>query len=209
VKNILIEDNQEKIVDLSQIKNARISSYSSIDVTHKDAYDDYSKVGYSLYKDLVSMLNKLPSDVGIAYSEGLRPLDKQKEYFDNKLKETLLKIKDKELGYQETSKFVSPFIENMPTHCTGAAIDMSLFRVINGKAELLDMGKFDVVSGENNQSETFSQNITALQRANRLLLLKAATESGLVNYGWEWWHYSYGDKACGLMQRVKKRPSMA
>jgi D-alanyl-D-alanine dipeptidase len=204
VKKIPIENLVEKLIDLNKIKNPRMRAYSSIDLTHKDAYDDYSKVRYGLYKGLVAMLDKLPPDVGIAYSEGLRPLDMQKEYFDNKLKETLLTIKDKELAYQETSKFVSPFIDNTPTHCTGAAIDMSLFRVVKGKPELLDMGKFDVTTGVNNQSETFSQNTTPAQRVNRLLLLKAATEVGLVNYGWEWWHYSYGDKAWAYVKGEKK-----
>ncbi|MEO0348128.1 MAG: M15 family metallopeptidase, partial [Pseudomonadota bacterium] len=40
----------------------------------------------------------------------------------------------------------------------------------------------------------FSPNTTMEQRQNRLLLLAAATKAGLVNYGHEWWHYSYGDK---------------
>lgn len=57
------------------------------------------------------------------------------------------------------------------------------------------MGKSDVIFGINTQHETFSTNITYQQRINRLLLLKTAINSGLVNYGYEWWHYSYGDKA--------------
>ena len=56
------------------------------------------------------------------------------------------------------------------------------------------MGKFDVIFGHNDQQETFSINTTGLQKENRLLLLNAAIKAGLANYGFEWWHYSYGDK---------------
>ncbi len=49
--------------------------------------------------------------------------------------------------------------------------------------------------GENNQEETFSPNVTPIQRKNRMMFLKASSKAGLVNYGYEWWHYSYDDKA--------------
>jgi D-alanyl-D-alanine dipeptidase len=152
-------------------------------------------------KKLLTMLKILPPDIGIAYFEGFRPLYKQKEYFDNKLKEILVTIKDKELAYKETSKHVAPFIDNVPPHSTGAAIDMTLFVIKDGQENLLDMGKFDVVFGPNDQQETFSKNTTDVQRKNRLLLLEAATEVGLVNYGFEWWHYSYGDKMWAFVKK--------
>ena len=53
-----------------------------------------------------------------------------------------MELKDKEKAYSEASKFVSPFIDNIPTHCTGAAIDMTLFRVQRSGYHLLEMGKF-------------------------------------------------------------------
>lgn len=194
VKNINIQDSQEDIVDLLLINNPRIKPLAGFDEKYKNTYEGYSKVRLGLYQKLVDMLKVLPDDIGIAYYEGFRSLDKQKEYFDNKLKETLVTIKDKDMAYQETAKSISPFIDNIPPHCTGAAIDITLFRLEHGKDKLIDMGKFDVIFGVNNQQETFSENANELQRANRLILLDAATKVGLVNYGYEWWHYSYGDK---------------
>ena len=44
----------------------------------------------------------LPENVGIAYSEGLRPLQVQKKYFDQKLREVLVRIKNKGKAYTET-----------------------------------------------------------------------------------------------------------
>jgi D-alanyl-D-alanine dipeptidase len=183
------------MVDLLEINNPRIKPLATFNENYKNTYEGYSKVRMGLYQKLLAMLKLFPNDVGIAYFEGLRPLAKQKEYFDKKLKETLLTIKDKNIAYQETAKLISPFIDNIPTHCTGAAIDITLFRVANGSSELIDMGKFDVIFGVNKQQETFSDNTNEMQRTNRLILLEAATKAGLVNYGYEWWHYSYGDKA--------------
>jgi D-alanyl-D-alanine dipeptidase len=203
IKNIHTQELQESLVDLLEIQNPRIIPLATFDSKYKKTYDGYSKVRNSLYQRLLSMLDNLPDDVGVAYFEGLRPLSVQKEYFDNKLKETLLTINDKELAYQETSKFVSPFIDNIPTHCTGAAIDITLFRMIAGIAVLIDMGAFGTISGVNTQQETFSNNTTEIQRANRLLLLVPATQAGFVNYGWEWWHYSFGDRAWAYVKGEK------
>jgi len=195
VKNITIQDSIEEMVDLETINNPRIKQLSTFHPRYMNTYKAFSQIRHGLYQKLLTMLEILPENMGIAYFEGFRPLAKQKEYFDNKLQETLLTIQDKELAYQETAKLVSPFIDNIPVHCTGAAIDMTLFQIVNNTYELIDMGQFDVIFGVNAQQETFSVNTNEQQRTNRLLLLQAATHAGLVNYGYEWWHYSFGDKA--------------
>jgi zinc D-Ala-D-Ala dipeptidase len=202
-KNIPIKESNEKLVDLLNINNPRIKPLATFNPKYKNTYKEYSKVRLGVYKKLLTMLKLLPPDVGIAYFEGFRPLYKQKEYFDNKLKEILATIKDKELAYKETSKHVAPFIDNVPPHSTGGAIDMTLFVIKDGQEHLMNMGKFDVLFGPNDQQETFSKNTTDVQRKNRLLLLEAATEVGLVNYGFEWWHYSYGDKMWAFVKNKK------
>jgi D-alanyl-D-alanine dipeptidase len=203
VKNIQMKESQEDFVDLLTLDDPRLKSITALNPKYENIYAGYSKVRAGLYQKLLLMLDNLPNDIGVVYFEGFRPLTKQKEYFDKVFKETFLSIKNKELAYQETAKLVSPFIENIPTHCTGAAIDISLFKIKNGKTLLLDMGKSDVIFGINTQHETFSTNITYQQRINRLLLLKTAINSGLVNYGYEWWHYSYGDKAWAYVKGEK------
>lgn len=203
VKAIPINDSEEELVDLLEINNPRIKPLSSFSPKFKNTYDGYSKIRTGVYKKLVNMLEILPKNVGIAYFEGFRPLYKQKEYFDNKFIEILKTTKDKEIAYQETTKHVSPFIDNIPTHATGAAIDIALFSIESGNEELLDMGKFDVIFGSNDQQDTFSDNTTQAQRKNRMILLDAAIRAGLVNYGFEWWHYSYGDKVWAYVKKQK------
>ena len=204
VKSLPINESGEELIDLLKMNNPRIKPMSAFSLKYQNTYEGFSKVRYGVYEKLLKMLELLPQQFGIAYFEGFRPLHKQKEYFDNKFKEFLVTTNDKELAYQETSKQVSPFIDNIPTHTTGAAIDITLFIIKEGQEELLDMGKFDVISGPNDQQETFSENTTKSQRNNRLLLLAAATNAGLVNYGFEWWHYSYGDKAWAFVKKQKE-----
>ena len=203
VKTIPIKDSHEEIVDLLKVDNPRIKPLAGFDPKFQNTYDGYSMIRLGVYKKMLKMLEILPQNVGIAYFEGLRPLYKQKEYFDKKFKEILREVKDKEIAYQETTKHVSPFISNIPTHATGAAIDFTLFFTDDQGEELMDMGKFDVIFGPNDQQETFSENTSPEQRENRLMLLKAATEAGLVNYGFEWWHFSYGDKMWAYVTKQK------
>ena len=203
VKSIALDEIDEEVVDLLKINNTRIRPLSVIDPQYKNTYEGFSKVRLGVYEKLVKMLELLPKNIGIAYFEGFRPLWKQKEYFDKKFKEILVEVKDKELAYQETTKHVSPFIDNIPTHGTGAAIDITLFETKDEGEVLIDMGMFDTIYGHNPAQETFSENTTQQQRKNRMMLLNAAARSGLVNYGFEWWHYSYGDKAWAYVKKQK------
>lgn len=204
IKKIPIKGIDEELIDLQTLNNPRLRPLAKFDSKYKNTYNEYSKIRLGVYKKLLIMLDKLPANIGIAYFEGLRPLYKQKEYFDKKFKETLVSIPDKDEAYFETCKSISPFIDNVPTHCTGAAIDMTLFQTVNGKARLINMGKFDTIFGPNNQQETFSENTTVDQRNNRLMLLSVATQAGFVNYGFEWWHYSYGDRPWAYVKNQKE-----
>lgn len=196
-------ESGEPLVDLLVVNEPRLVPMSSIDKNYKNTYEGWSKVRRGVYERLMNMLAILPKNIGIAYFEGFRTLSKQKEYFDNKFLEILQSMPDVHAAYAETTKHVSPFIDNIPTHATGAAIDMTLFVVNQGEKSLLDLGMFDVIYGPNNQQETFSTNTSIQQRKNRLLLLETAIKAGFANYGYEWWHYSYGDKMYASLTNAK------
>jgi len=201
MKKIPIKESGEQLIDLIKSNNARLLPLSTFSNQYKNSYKEFSLVRKTVADKLLKMLEFLPAEIGIAYFEGFRPLYKQKQYFDDKMRETLQTIEDKDLAYKETSKSVAPFIDNVPPHSTGAAIDMTLFSLKDG---LLDMGKFDTIFGPNHHQETFSQETTQTQRKNRLTLLAAAIKSEFVNYGFEWWHYSYGDRAWAYVKNQKE-----
>ena len=200
VSTIPTRDNTEPLVDIEEVNNPRLRHFSTFEEKYKmNRNDEYFKVRRGLLSSLVKMLSFLPNDIGIAYFEGYRPLSKQKEYFIHKYRELRAQLSPSE-AYQEASKYVSPFIENIPVHCTGGAIDISLFK-IDHPAYLLDLGKFGTLWGPNEQSHSFCETISTKQEEHRVLLFEAAKTANLVNYGYEWWHFSYGDKAWAYIKK--------
>lgn len=212
VTKIKIEECGEQLIDLTKVGNKRIVPLTNFGVVYNAGHNDFGKIRNGLYQRLLLLLEYLPQNVGLAVFEGYRPLWKQKEYFAKKFKELVAAGKGNKLDnnymnsvYTETCKFVSPFIDNIPVHCTGAAIDFMLFKFNDhGSMELLDLGKFGVIFGPNDQAKTLAENLSVEQRKNREILLKAAAKAGLVNYGYEWWHYSYGDRAWAYVENKEK-----
>ncbi len=150
---------------------------------------------------MVLILDKLaknfgyePEQIVIKVFEGLRDLTTQEMLFNNKDAE----IRTANLGMSEaevlseTAKWVSPVINNVPVHSTGGAVDIRLWDAKNH--QFLDMSPFGVIWGKNTQAPTYSDTLTPVEQNNRLFMLLAATEAGLINYPFEYWHYSSGDR---------------
>ncbi len=60
--------------------------------------------------------------------------------------------------------------------------------------EIAELGKLGVIWGPNPHVPTFSNELSNEQIKNRLLLWIAATSAELVNYPYEYWHFSTGDR---------------
>jgi zinc D-Ala-D-Ala dipeptidase len=203
--SIPIEENGDELIDLSTIKNPRILMRAQFRPLNFLVPLQSCFVRKGLYLRLLIMLQHLPNNVGIVCIDGYRTLATQKEYFDKKFKELFARLNNAQIAYDETSKQISPLINNTPVHCTGAALDLTLFEVTaDGSLNILDMGQGGVTQGKNDQMETFTDTISPVQKNNRIMLLRATTKAGLVNYGHEWWHYSFGDRAWAF---VLKKPA--
>lgn len=50
------------------------------------------------------------------------------------------------------------------------------------------------IDSNSQQALTFSEAMPLEHKLNRLMFMLAATEAGLTNYVYEWWHWSYGDR---------------
>lgn len=217
IKNINIIDDGEPLVDIYMMHNNRISMLPNppenkpfYGAAYNSGLPNASKIRKSVYEKLEKMLLYLdeyselfgyePGEISIKVFEGLRDLETQEKLFQSKLKE----IKQTHAHYSEaeaeteTSKWVSPVKNNVPAHSTGAAIDIRLWS--EKLDDFLDLGKFGVLWGENKEAQTFSENLTSAQKLHRLLLLMAAAKAGLVNYAYEYWHFSYGDRYAAYWQ---------
>jgi D-alanyl-D-alanine dipeptidase len=101
------------------------------------------------------------------------------------LKDTL----QKETFYPEVEKrhlFKEEYIASRSGHSRGSTLDITLVDATT--CEPLDMGSpFDFFGKESWVSNT---NLTAQQRANRMLLQTVMQKHGFRNYPKEWWHFT-------------------
>jgi len=211
IKKINIKECDEDLIDIKLMNNPRIEMlpndlnkkpFASADCN--SGLPSASKMRLTLWNKLQTMieaLDELAENFGykkgkicIRVFEGLRDLETQAKLFKNKFNE--IKNLNKSLSDQEleleTSKWVAPVKNNVPPHSTGAAIDIRLWN--NETNDFVDLGKFGVIWGTNPCAPTFSENITDEQKLNRLYLLMAAAKAGLINYSYEYWHFSFGDR---------------
>lgn len=138
-------------------------------------------------------MTKPDENIVILVFEGMRDSETQRKLFNgflDQFRESHSHLNDDELR-DLTSKYVNP-PDSEPIHATGACVDIRLF---NDKTkEFLDMGKFGSYWGENKEALTYCANLTDIQKENRSLLLTCSAMAGLVNYPYEWWHFSFGDR---------------
>lgn len=211
VKSIEIIENDEPTVDIATLNRSDVSIMAEDELlrAHELPSDidprsaRFGEARQSVFEALVRMgkeVNMLAptfgyqaGTLGIKLFEGLRDLTTQKELFDGKKAELLAAHPEmtEDQAYAEASKWVSPYINNVPAHSTGAAVDIALFN--NVTKTFCDMGRFNK-SGD--IALTFSEDprLTEQQLKTRLLFLIAATRAGLTNYPFEFWHYSLGDR---------------
>lgn len=223
VKSIAIVECGEALVDIKKQNDKRISMLQ--DPEKPFASPDFnsgfaaaSKVRAKIFARLELMVEYLdalakkfgyePGQIEIKVFEGLRDLKTQAMLFHNKMAEirTANKNMTEDELFAETCKWVSPVKDNIPVHSTGAAVDIRLWDTKN--KQFLDMGPFGVIWGKNTVAPTYSEGLTPAQQNNRLYLQVAAAHAGLVNYPWEWWHFSSGDRYAQLWQPLDSHRSI-
>lgn len=204
IKGISIVENEEPVVDLEICRLERLSMMPKPKKPFEgplfsSRLPNASKMRKSVFfklEDMVYHLDAIAADFGyekgqmnILVFEGLRDLRVQKMLFEKKLKEIMLSnpSMSMEEAEKETSKWVSPVKNNIPVHSTGAAVDIRLWD--NKNKCFLDLGTFGVIWRNGALAPTFSEEITDLQKSNRLFCLIAAERASLTNYVYEWWHF--------------------
>lgn len=196
INNIPINENNEPLIDLKEQNELAYGPPPDTPLT----MNDYTKIRKTIYEKLCQAQNKLPNGWKFRIYEGLRSLNVQKILFDslyNSLKLKKLAQSEEEL-FKQTSLLIAPvkFFNgtiNIPAHSTGGAVDLE---VTNKDGDLVNFGMEikDWNTVAPNICETFSQNISEEARKNRKILLDIMYGQEFVNYPYEWWHFSYGDR---------------
>lgn len=184
---IPIQENNEELVNLRDYPQLAIHP------DNNTLGDQSLYVRRSVADKLIAAQARL-SKHKLLVLEGVRPLAEQKQYFDEHYSDLQRLHPDwiAERTYNETSKYVSP-PEITPPHSTGGAIDLTLCTL---DLEPIDMGApLNATPEESNEAVfTDATNLSDIAKQHRQLLSDALSTVGFVNYPYEYWHWSYGDR---------------
>jgi zinc D-Ala-D-Ala dipeptidase len=193
-------ESKEKIVDLNEY--GFLVDLERKQILNRSPF--FSYVRESVANRLIEAQKRLPKNICFYIKEGYRPLAQQKRSYTNVFKH--IESTNPTFTYdqivQETNLMCAP-VEVAP-HPTGAAVDLTLINLETNKE--LNMGTlYNAVPLETNNA-TFlnAENIEDQALRNRNILKEAMTDTGLVCYPAEWWHWSYGDKYWAYIQGQKQ-----
>jgi zinc D-Ala-D-Ala dipeptidase len=130
---------------------------------------------------LIALVEALPADLGLMVSTGYRSEGVQRRILSRHPTAAGTFVSDPDL--------FSP-------HLTGGAVDLAL---VDGDRRVLDFGA--PIGVFSPAAYWRHEPLTAEQRRNRLLLAEALQAQGFVNYPYEWWHWSYGDRYWGYVTK--------
>lgn len=205
VQKIPIIDSQEPLVDLRHQSFIHIGPSPEVQNNQ-----NYYWVRQNIAQRLKIASKHLPRGYHFCLYEGYRSIALQSYLFQSyqaKIKQRYPHLTDRAL-FEKTVQLVSPVKNfdktiNIPPHATGAAIDLYL---LNDKGEAIDMG----IHPQNWQQDltgkksmTRSKAISAQAQIHRQIMSNALEIAGFVNYPYEYWHWSYGDKYWAY---TKKKP---
>ena len=212
-ENILIEDNEEKLVSLRAISE-KIIIKPQYYINGIAGAENDCKIRSTIANKLINIANKLPNGFKLMIWDSFRTVETQKALFDdyyNKFEKNTNLRGEELLKY--TKKFVSlPSINKLKPspHNTGAAIDLT---ICNLNEESINLGtyfddfrkeaytRFYEEKLENGEILTKEEEEILL---NRRILCNLFQEEGFANYPYEIWHKSFGDQmACKLLNLEK------
>lgn len=192
IQNIPVLECGEPLVYLEHAAPAVQLDRSAANLAHLGYPPDF-RLRESVAQRIAKVQLRLGGDYHLLVKECYRPLAIQAHYFQRYLARlrTAQPTLDAEALYREAAKYVAP--PECATHVTGAALDLTLS---NPQGVELDLGTvYDAAPGDSdNACYTDAPNISEEASFHRALLKTAMAAESFVNYPFEWWHWSCGDK---------------
>jgi D-alanyl-D-alanine dipeptidase len=190
VVRIPIEECGEPLVDLREITE---KGALSVDTRKRDDAGLWLHVRAGVADRLRRAQAEAPSGISLLVIEGFRPLWLQRFYFEEYLDE--LRAEHPDWDPHRLRDFASRYVappDIVPPHSTGGAVDVTL---ADASGEL-DLGTRVNASPEESGGACFTvaPGLRPEAATNRALLGRLMEGAGFVNYGTEWWHWSYGDR---------------
>ena len=199
LRAVPIEDNGEPLVDPRTLSQRVFLS----DHPKFDELPHLPLVRQRVAEMLAEAADALPAGIAFAIIEGVRPINQQRSMYETVKAEFAAKHPEwnRATLHRVTNRLCAPPDDKCPPpHTTGAAVDLILVNSDSG--DWLDMvSPFEM--GESSAT-TKMPGLSKIAQANRELLVKSLSATGLTNYVGEWWHWSYGDSGWALRTGAPK-----
>ncbi len=190
VLSIATIESSQRLISLPKGHERLVLDYS-VDLGYKNTFVAREEV----ISRLIQAANSLPKGIKLSIKETFRPIEFQEFIFNRRVNRLSNLPEHSQKTESDIRKLASQFIAppEVAGHPTGGAVDVSL---VDRYGNELDLGcEYD----EDEESSagrcfSFAHNITSVAKKNRQELFKSMENSGFVNYPYEWWHWSYGDK---------------
>ncbi len=142
---------------------------------------------------LLDAQSRLPTPYRLVLKAGLRPIEVQKQTFDDYLELTRRAHPAwaDDASYQYAAEFVTDPSTNLPPHATGGAVDVALWD--DGAHAYADVGSPINVAEDRSWGDNHD-GLAAKQIELRTLLRDVMLGAGFAPLASEWWHFSYGDQ---------------
>jgi D-alanyl-D-alanine dipeptidase len=192
VISVPIKESHEAFVSLLDMPRLYLPSQINTKTDLDDS--EIPRVRLTIKEKLSHVLELLPMSFGLLLIEGYRSYEYQKQLYMDKV--LSLKKEFPALTSNELQKEASKYVSNpdvFSPHVTGGAVDIA---IVDGNKEVIDVGNMFEYS-EN--AFTLCEGLTVEQKDNREQLISLMTKVGFVNYPFEWWHWSYGDRYWGFV----------
>jgi D-alanyl-D-alanine dipeptidase len=199
---ILMSDPQVAAVSVREcgepLVDVRSSGQLLVDLRKQGDSDAFFYLREGVLERLLQAQAHLPSGLRFLVVEGYRAPGLQRRYFEK----YAARLRAEQPGWSDeqirsaASRFVSP--PEIAPHSAGAAVDLTL---ADADGRELDLGTPMNATPEESAGACYTDaaGISEQARAHRLILGRALTGVGLVNYPTEWWHWSFGDRYWALI----------
>ena len=197
--SIPVKDNGEKMVSLLGLDRLFLLHSTNVRSENICGNSKYPYARVTVRNMLKDAIANLETDYGVVLIESYRKYEFQMALFQKKVANI---ITDSGLPREKAEEEASLYVSNpdiYSPHVTGGAIDIGLIEL--STMALVDVGnKFT----HDDTAQTHYQNLTSYQNRNRKLIIDLMTSVGFVNYPYEWWHWSYGDKYWAMTKKESR-----
>lgn len=201
---VLMSDRRVAAIPVQERGEALLDARAhglKVDDRKQDTAGAWAHVRQGVLTRLQQAQSLLPDGVQLLFIEGYRPPSLQRRYFEKYSDELARANPDWQAAElrEAASRFVSP--PEVAPHSVGAAVDVTL---IDHQGRELDMGTRVNASPEESDGACYTDalNLSSRARTNRATLGGALSTAGLINYGTEWWHWSFACWASQLLSEA-------